>query len=328
MVIHKYNSVECFKEQAERLRNQKIDCFNNPEMNLEIKQFVDWLAELSDRLYDKFTYRNEIQNQLLKDYPGQTFDRAAIDVISKLIEAGDQIPDEPSLVCQNCNKEFETTLQRWIQSKSGSKYICDSCKVKMDRNGFIYRCRQAGFIEGSWDKFRLKRWDTTKDESQKRLKEQAQSYIQFPYDSLWLFGKTGVGKTHFVSMIGVHLVYEGRKVRYMPFVDLLDKCVRTTNYQEWRSVPILIIDDFEDCTTFQRRERLDEMIDKILMKRYNEKQTTIITTNLASVDMENSKNDKIQKLWSRVKDESVYKRIIFPIKEDLRPHYGKGVRFV
>ena len=121
----------------------------------------------------------------------------------------------------------------------------------------------------------------------KRTIEQSEIYATNPDGWLILSGSSGSGKTKIAATIANHCLHQGIPVFFVGVADLLDH-LRTTFsprenvsydelFEQVRSVPILVLDDFRTPSISPWAE---EKLYQILNYRSNAKLPTIITTGV------------------------------------------------
>lgn len=132
-----------------------------------------------------------------------------------------------------------------------------------------------------------------------------------------IFGNTGTGKTYLTKILNNELCDKTRNTCYIKAVEMamvLRQAAfdRNTNYKtvlsQFQTIETLIIDDYG---TQKNTEWVKECIFMILDYRYENRKTTIITTNC---DLEELKELE-PRLYSRLSDMDWVKKIYFKAKD-------------
>jgi DNA replication protein DnaC len=121
----------------------------------------------------------------------------------------------------------------------------------------------------------------------------ALDFAKSPEGWLVFMGVTGCGKTHLAAAIANYRLKEGKPVKFVVVPDLLDHLRSTFSpesqvsydqlFEEVKNAPLLILDDFgEQSTTPWVQEKLYQIINY----RYNSRLPTVITTRLATDEMD------------------------------------------
>ncbi|WP_353894408.1 ATP-binding protein [Proteinivorax hydrogeniformans] len=118
-------------------------------------------------------------------------------------------------------------------------------------------------------------------------------------DGLYIYGKTGVGKTFLLGCAANYLLQRQVAVKYLVYADLLDRIRQTYSQESGETesqilrkiitVPVLLIDDLgmEKNTEFSQK-----YLGQIIDSRYRNLLPTIITSNFTLLELEErTRND-------------------------------------
>lgn len=123
-----------------------------------------------------------------------------------------------------------------------------------------------------------------------------------------MLGREGTGKTHLACAILKLLWQKGMRVRYINSFDLCSLFVenwKNTNFYErneidnFASYDLLVIDEYG---LYDQNERHKNYVDRVLLKRYEEKKPTIIISNLIKEQFISNVGFR---LWSRLNEDEL-----------------------
>lgn len=126
--------------------------------------------------------------------------------------------------------------------------------------------------------------------------------------NLIMLGREGTGKTHLACAILKLLWQKGMRVRYINSFDLCSLFVenwKNTNFYErneidnFASYDLLVIDEYG---LYDQNERHKNYVDRVLLKRYEEKKPTIIISNLIKEQFISNVGFR---LWSRLNEDEL-----------------------
>lgn len=126
--------------------------------------------------------------------------------------------------------------------------------------------------------------------------------------NMMLLGTVGTGKTHLSCSMLIELASKGVKVRYIKSNDLATYFVEnwknnifyeSNEIMNFVNYDLLVIDEYglNDQKDFQK-----VYIDKIIFARYENKKSTVLISNLAKQDVQDSLGAR---LWSRMNEDGL-----------------------
>lgn len=207
----------------------------------------------------------------------------------RLIELGKQAPpEEVELVCPRCKGHGWLRLDVMPGHQDFGRIIECQCGIVADRRANVYLAASRIPVEYA-------DLDLTTYPDQDIASAVSEWWHQRPSPWLLLCGDLGVGKTGLEIGLVKKALSNGRTALFRPFVELLSD-IRATYRSRDGSAPdeaslmnatkeshVLALDDIGAArVTDWAQERLFE----ILNYRYNERRTTILTTNLGPSELE------------------------------------------
>lgn len=189
--------------------------------------------------------------------------------------------------CSKCkNKGVIYTLsenRREINSRD-----CSCLEIRRE----IQRIKDSG-LENLSKKCTFRNYKVT-EKWQGNTKERAKRFVD-QYSESWFFigGQCGCGKTHLCTAICTELMKRGLAVRYMVWneeVQRLKSFINETAFDSmikpFLNIGVLYIDDFFKTKKGESVTTADvNMAYKIINHRYNANKTTIISSELSTVDI-------------------------------------------
>lgn len=190
----------------------------------------------------------------------------------------------------------------------------------MERARIPKRYEHCDFESYATDLADGKTWTAQHEHSLKQAKIQLQGFVRdYPSSEkgLLLMGPSGVGKTHLAVAALKELIRRGHAGLFCDYRELLKEIQASYNpasestemgvLEPIRTVEILILDDLGAS---KPSDWVRDIVAIVLNARYNEKRTTIITTNF--VDNPQSEGESTRfggKLVPAVRDDSLEQRI-------------------
>ncbi|MDE5577938.1 MAG: ATP-binding protein [Oscillospiraceae bacterium] len=281
------------------------------EINVRLSQTSVELSKLI--LRNKGDFKENFEKLKAQNLQGQ-------EMVRTLLKNGGYPADflEPKYVCEKCRDKgyydgqrcscFEKLLTRFAVEKLNSEANMPDC----DFEHFSLSYYKGITTEAGVDCF-------------KRMSDNLNSCKQYAErfslhsQSLFLFGKTGIGKTHISLSIAKEVINRGFTVAYGSLLNYLrviekehfgrSEDPNTDTLQILISADLLILDDLgsEFRTSFY-----ESVIYNIINSRINLGLPTIINSNLSITELQNNYNDRIISRLS-----SVYCMIPF-VGDDIR----------
>lgn len=238
-----------------------------------------------------------------------------------------RLPEE-HFFCEECFNEVEPLIAEnwdWL-FKSKGNYVCivpEMCKSCRKEKGRQYdetmKSSQYKNVQtskcGGYENIIRKDWysDTPfsidKFEplySQGQFYEYMCNLLDGHHAGAYLYGSTGLGKTHLCSILSNELIMRGRKTCFITETEMIDllreNSKQSSEYglgaivKDLTRVDVLIIDDFG---TVKETDFVNEKEFSILNKRYEMKKTTIINSNMSPREIA----EKNRRLGSRIQDQ-------------------------
>ena len=209
-------------------------------------------------------------------------------------------------VCKKCKNKGEI-YSAWFDGQHW-KETWGKCSCMETRNS-IQRMKKSG-LEGSLKKFSEFNAD---DRWQKSMLETAKSYAASDLsngESLFIGGAVGCGKTHVCSAVCRELLYQGRKVIYLPWLNESKRLKALANKENgseevavYSTAEILYIDDLFKPTQEQRDPTGPDMklAYEIINYRYINKLPTIVSCEFYMNELLEYDEATISRLYERAK---------------------------
>lgn len=281
------------------------------EINVRLSQTSVELSKLI--LRNKGDFKENFEKLKAQNLQGQ-------EMVRTLLKSGGYPADflEPKYVCEKCRDKgfydgqrcscFEKLLTRFAVEKLNSEANMPDC----DFEHFSLSYYKGKTTESGMDCFKRM------SDNLNSCKQYAETF-SLHSQSLFLFGKTGIGKTHISLSIAKEVIKRGFTVAYGSLLNYLrviekehfgrSEDPNTDTLQILISADLLILDDLgsEFRTSFY-----ESVIYNIINSRINLGLPTIINSNLSIPELQNNYNDRI---ISRIS--SVYCMIPF-VGDDIR----------
>ena len=233
-------------------------------------------------------------------------------------EPNDYLDDEGLLVCGDCH----TRKQRKVELFGNTKTVSCLCKCgtekrekekeeikRQDKEQRIKRLRKMGFPETDMSHCTFE-FD---DNQNPKITEMAKKYvdnfkeIKEKGSGLIMFGSVGSGKTFISSCIANELINRGYPCLVTNFSRLINTISgMNKGRQEYidglNKFDLLVIDDLG---AERETEYMGEIIYSIIDSRYRVNLPIIITTNLTLNDLNNPKDIRKQRIYSRLLENCV-----------------------
>lgn len=304
------------------MTNEQINNMTEQEWQTWIESICPFMQDLATNFYRTVQSRTENIDKISSAYNANEWERSDKENLMNFLKMNNQtVPETPKKECVSCHHEFTVEIQDWLKYELNIKkgFLCEECNKVLERNQWIYKCKMQGFTEDAAT-MKFSKWKTDiLPKKQQWLKDKAKKYLNDnKRKSLWVCGITGVGKTTWIEMVGVALLFSGIDTTYTTFNKLVLTGKKTPKgYMEWVMKEALIIDDFKDLDDYV----MSKYIYPILEGRYERKKLTIISANVAPEDLEIHNKDDMERFQSRMKQ--TYETILFRITDDLRGHYER-----
>lgn len=281
------------------------------EINARLSQTSVELSKLI--LRNKGDFKENFEKLKAQNLQGQ-------EMVRTLLKNGGYPADflEPKYVCEKCRDKgfydgqrcscFEKLLTRFAVEKLNSEANMPDC----DFEHFSLSYYKGKTTESGMDCFKRMSGNLNS------CKQYAETF-SLHSQSLFLFGKTGIGKTHISLSIAKEVIKRGFTVAYgslLNYLRIIEKehfgrseDPNTDTLQILISADLLILDDLgsEFRTSFY-----ESVIYNIINSRINLGLPTIINSNLSIPELQNNYNDRIISRLS-----SVYCMIPF-VGDDIR----------
>lgn len=281
------------------------------EINVRLSQTSVELSKLI--LRNKGDFKENFDKLKAQNLQGQ-------EMVRTLLKNGGYPADflEPKYVCEKCRDKgfydgqrcscFEKLLTRFAVEKLNSEANMPDC----DFEHFSLSYYKGKTTESGMDCFKRM------SDNLNSCKQYAETF-SLHSQSLFLFGKTGIGKTHISLSIAKEVIKRGFTVAYgslLNYLRIIEKehfgrseDPNTDTLQILISADLLILDDLgsEFRTSFY-----ESVIYNIINSRINLGLPTIINSNLSIPELQNNYNDRIISRLS-----SVYCMIPF-VGDDIR----------
>ncbi|WP_350342436.1 ATP-binding protein [Proteinivorax tanatarense] len=209
---------------------------------------------------------------------------------------------EPNWQCSKCKDSGKIYNEKQVQLCTCNKK--NNMILKQKSAGLPPKLVNATFNKADFSLYNKEDRDnalTMYNETKIYLNKLIQNYNDsktFPH-GLYIYGKTGGGKTYLLGCIANHLLQKGISVNYIVYADLLDRIRQTYGKEEGETegqilrkittVPVLLLDDLgmEKNTEFSQKH-LGQIIDT----RYRNLLPTIVTSNFTLTELEErARND-------------------------------------
>lgn len=214
----------------------------------------------------------------------------------RLIELGKQAPpEEIDLVCPRCKGAGWLRLDLPAGAADFGKIVECACGLVASRRASVYRA--ASRIPAEYADL-----DLTTYPDKRIASDVADWWYERPAPWLVLIGDIGVGKTGLAIGVVKKAIAAGRSALYRPFGELLTDIRATFRSQDasepdeaallgaLKGADLVALDDLgSGKATGWAQDRLFE----ILNHRYNERRSTILTTNLGPAELEEHVGDRI-----------------------------------
>jgi DNA replication protein DnaC len=238
--------------------------------------------------------------------------------LNRCLDTGLAVPDKIEVSCGICREIATLTLLQFVELHCDGRkvYYCGECRKQGGLIKFQNKLVQHGFQPLDYHNS-LRNWDTEKyPDEQTEIIEKAKAYIADPHRDLYIYGKTGTGKTKIAKTIGVRLIYKGCEVHWSTYGKIVrDAESRRSDWaKEYESAPYLIIDDFVLDPSIWT-----EKVIAVVKNRYDAGKRTIITSNSDPEQLKSFESTLAQQFASRM---AAAEQILFLITEDLRVYYG------
>lgn len=211
---------------------------------------------------------------------------------------------QSSKICEHCGNKvkaipielFGTT--RWVQPvcqceqdlrKAEWKQMENYQREREVRELFAISDMGDKYLQASFDNFITRQGA---DSVLKIAKHYVESFDEFGFESLMLFGEPGNGKTHLAAAIHNYLVAQGKIVVFVSMPDLLGKIKATFNQNNEESeqqilkalniCDLLIIDDLGAEKT---SEWVQQVVFTIFDSRYRRELPILVTSNLSPKEL-------------------------------------------
>ena len=285
---------------------------------MEIKDPI--LREFAQRQYKKSQIQSEALSNLSINYK-LDWKEEDLELLQHYLEKHGELPENPSLICQECDEQIKVDLYDYINTMINNNgiYSCSKCRKEHGFKKWNTKCKLHGFNKQA-SLLRLSQFDTKIfPEIQNQLKDKARQFIKdFPVvKSLWIYGKTGTGKSRYCQTIGIELLMRGCDVKYATLQSFAREGKSGKTINDWINAEVVILDDFTDeGIGFEYSTFIFPVIDQ----RYEMDKKMIITSNMSVKDLENSKRNDSVRLASRFNSKK-FERILIQIDKDLRLYY-------
>ena len=181
-----------------------------------------------------------------------------------------------------------------------TSYECDICKDKgyiLDEHGnFKEYCKcykkqrainllEKSGLEHVYKHYTFEGYETT-EEWQKNYKQRTMKFLKQPSNAFVFLGSSGIGKTHLMTALTVHLIGQGKEALYVKWVNEMSKA--KNNYwkmsprllERMRTVEVLYLDDFLKGTSLNdiHKDESRFAMDIIDARYNNPKLITIVSS--------------------------------------------------
>lgn len=165
----------------------------------------------------------------------------------------------------------------------GKVIVYEPCKCMIIRD-VIRKMEQSG-LGNLLKRYTFDNYES-KEDWQKNIKIKALTFVSSNANAFVILGQSGAGKTHICTAISKALLEQGRKLKYMIWVDEATELKRTVNEKEYsqkiqtyKDIDVLYIDDFFKTQRGTEPTTADiRLAYEIINTRYNKKLTTIVSS--------------------------------------------------
>ena len=196
---------------------------------------------------------------------------------------------QPAKHFKTVEEDYECTIcndRGFVPDENGKfEGYCSCIKIKKAKNYL----KQSN-LEHVVKKYTFETY-TTEQEWQKEYKQRAMKFVNAPQGWFAYLGSTGIGKTHLMSAITIHLIGKGKQALYVKWHEEMSKCKNDYwNMDEgllkmMETVEVLYIDDFfkftDDKAIHPEENRLAF---RIIDARYNKTNLVTIISSEKTVE--------------------------------------------